>query len=77
MKMIDYGKYSNPTEYEEGQKKSSQNFKLVIKGTFLLLWLKITMTFLKSEKALEFSSLDFFLRKITFWGLSSYHLTVT
>lgn len=29
-----YGKYSNPTEYEEGQKKLNWNLKLVRKGNF-------------------------------------------
>ena len=78
MKMIAYGKYSNPTEYEEGQKKLNWNLKLVRKGNFPAYVVENNHHFFKSEKALDFLLwIFFFLMKITFWKLFSYHVTPT
>ena len=53
-------KYSNSTEYREGQKKPNWNLKSVIKENFPTHVVESNHDFFKSKEVLEFFSLDFF-----------------
>lgn len=62
MIMIAY-KYSNSTEYEEGQKNINWNLKLVMKENFPAYVVENNHDFLKGGFGIFFSRIFFFLMK--------------
>lgn len=60
MKMVAYGRYSDPTDCEEEQKTLNWNLKLVRQGNLAAYAVENNYDFLKSEKALDVLFIIFF-----------------